>query len=75
MHVLINSRDGLRIRKDPSTDADNIITLKNGEDVQVLEKNNEDTIDGHNDFWYKVKTNDYEGYMFGAYLYIYPFEK
>ena len=51
--------NGVRIRKDATTDSEIVTNLNNGTDVEVLEQK---------DNWYKVKYNDSEGYMHKDYI-------
>ncbi len=46
--------DNLNFRKEASTDSESILKLKNGVEVEVL---------GEEGDWYKIKYNDYTGYI------------
>jgi len=52
--------NGLRMRKEASTESDIVTSLNNGAQVEIIEKVGD---------WYKVKYYDeYEGYLFGEYV-------
>ena len=52
--------DGLRMRKEASTDGEIVTSLNNGAQVEIVEKVGD---------WYKVKYYDeYEGYLFSEYV-------
>ena len=52
--------DGLRMRKEASTNSEVVTSLNNGAQVEIIEKVGD---------WYKVKYYDeYEGYLFGEYV-------
>ncbi len=65
----VNSFEGLRVRNAPSLDAEKIGLLEYQETVNVLLIDNKDVvIDGITSKWYKIKSEKYEGYVFGGYL-------
>ena len=51
--------EGVRVRKEPSKDAEIVTSLNTGAKVEIIEKQDE---------WYKVKYQNYEGYMFAEYI-------
>jgi len=53
------------IRETPQT-GKVLFTLDNGITCTVLEKGTKDTIKGNVDFWYKIKTNNQIGWVFGS---------
>lgn len=65
----VNSFEGLRVRNAPSLDAEKIGLLEYQETVNVLLIDNKDVvIDGITSKWYKIKSEKYEGYVFGVIL-------
>lgn len=65
----VNSFEGLRVRNAPSLDAEKIGLLEYQETVNVLSIDNKDVvIDGIKSKWYKIKSEKYEGYVFGGYI-------
>lgn len=44
-----------------------LATVKAGTELEIIEKGVEDVIKGQLDFWYKVKVDGQEGWLFGAY--------
>lgn len=65
----VNSFEGLRVRNAPSLDAEKIGLLEYQETINVLLIDNKDVvIDGITSKWYKIKSEKYEGYVFGDYL-------
>lgn len=51
--------NGIRIRKEPSTDAEILTNIHNGDSVEIIEKTGD---------WYKVKFEEYEGYAHSDYI-------
>ncbi|TGL37640.1 SH3 domain-containing protein [Leptospira perdikensis] len=59
----------LNARKTPTLDGEKVGKLKLGDEVSVLEKSESETeIDGISSFWYRVKSKDITGWVFGGYL-------
>jgi hypothetical protein len=58
----------LRIRKEPDLQSERIGVLNTYDTAQIILKNNNKTIiDNIEDYWYKIKIKDLEGYVFGGY--------
>jgi len=68
--MYINSPNGLRVRSEPSLNGSILGTLLYGENIVIQEKNNVAvTIDGINNYWYKIiKGWTVSGWVFGGYL-------
>ena len=73
--MYVKSKEGLRLRFEPSMNSDKIGLLQNGQRIKVYEKTNLPvTIDGINSYWFKTDGNYYEGkwynsaWVFGGYL-------
>jgi len=70
----VNSRDGLRVRSNPSINSDRIGVFLHGERIIVYAKTeNAETIDGITDYWYStrpvnIKDRIYTSWVFGGYL-------
>ena len=65
--MFVTSREGLRVRAEPSINAKIKGTLVYGEHVQVLSRQSASvTIDGITDYWYNSSQHD--GWIFGGYL-------
>lgn len=56
---IVNAPSGLVLRKEASKSADPITTVDDDAKVEILEQSGE---------WYKIKYNNYEGYMFAEYV-------
>jgi len=66
--MYVTSKEGLRVRSEPSIDDNIIKTLSYGEEVIVYDKQNEPvTIDDITDYWYKIVALN-EEWIFGGYL-------
>ena len=65
----VDARGGLRMRESPSLEARSIHLLADGSEVLVLEeKPQEETLQEKTGRWTRVKQDDREGWVFGAYL-------
>jgi hypothetical protein len=66
--MYVNSREGLRVRSEPSIDGDKIKTLLYGERIIIHAKtDNNVTIDEITDCWYSIDYRN-ETWVFGGYL-------
>jgi hypothetical protein len=66
---MVNSPEGLNMRKDPEPNSEKITLIPNSSIVNILKKDvNNVTIDDINDRWYFVQYNEYYGWVFGGYL-------
>ena len=73
--MYVNSKEGLRLRLEPSINSNRIGVVLHGERIRVYEKSNIPvTIDGITNYWYKTDGKYYEGkwyswaWVFGGYL-------
>lgn len=66
--MYVNSKEGLIQRKTPSLSGERIGVFLHGERIIVYEKENNITIDGISDFWYRVRVFNGWGWIFGGYL-------
>jgi hypothetical protein len=58
----------LRIRNEPNLNSRQIGSLNLFDMVNIIERtSNKSTIDGIEDYWYKIRFNNIEGYVFGGY--------
>lgn len=57
----------VNMRVDAKLDAVRIKQLKTGDTCEVLEKGRKQTIDDKEDYWYKIKFKNKEGWVFGAF--------
>jgi hypothetical protein len=65
----------LRLRQKPSQNADTLSGLTKGSVVElVASTDRKETIDGNSSFWYRVNMDGLQGWVFGAYLDIFPNE-
>lgn len=53
------------VRSEPQT-GDVVLKLDDGVQCEVLEKGQQQTINGVTDYWYKIKVNGQEGWVFGS---------
>lgn len=59
----------LRLREQPDVEARIVTTLWRGYVLEVLAKQNESAVlEGETDFWYHVRYDGLQGWVFGAYL-------
>ena len=66
----------LRLRENPSTDAEAVTTLWSGSVVEILTKTaKEEQVEGELDYWYQVSFEGLTGWVFGAYLEIFSTEE
>lgn len=68
--LYVNAVEGLPLRSSPSIDAEEIRSLQNKEEVQLLSKSENISQMGMlSDNWYEIKTKEGEtGYVFGGFL-------
>ncbi|MDR2596148.1 MAG: SH3 domain-containing protein [Treponema sp.] len=70
--MYVTAKEGLRERKEPSTNSEIRRTLKYGEWIQVFSRQDKPvTINGITDYWYRSSASTFEGYqswVFGGYL-------
>lgn len=64
VELTIDGKD-IWIRDKPKTGAV-IMKLNTGDKCEILEKGNSETIKDKTDFWYKIKFNEKEGWVFGS---------
>ncbi len=72
----VKAKSGLKLRKDPNTDGEQITVIPSGADVYMIftpatddNAENTDVIDdGTGHLWYKVRYGKYEGYAYGEFL-------
>lgn len=69
----VKAKSGLRLRKEPSKDSDQITVIPSGADVYLIvtpegEENTDVVDDGTGNLWYKVRYGKYEGYAYGEFL-------
>jgi hypothetical protein len=57
--------DNVNIRSNPSITATVVAKVENYTDFIVIEKGVKEKINGNSDFWYNVKNNEVEGWVFG----------
>jgi len=65
---MIVTADILKVRENPGLDSNEIGSIPRGTIVKVKEVGNEESIDGTNARWLKIKSEDYTGWVFGGYL-------
>ena len=66
---IVNSLDGLNLRKEPNQNSEKITLIPNNSIVYLLKKDfKNETIDGINNRWYFIQYNEYLGWVFGGYL-------
>ena len=70
----VNSPEGINLRVLPSLDSEVIKILENKQELVVCEIGNLENIDGKLSFWYKIRIDDVEGWIFSAYTSLYPEE-
>lgn len=62
----------LRLRENPSLESKVITTLWRGGVLEVLSKTDQrETIEGEEDYWYRISFEGLSGWVFGAYLEIF----
>jgi hypothetical protein len=67
--LYVNSREGLRVRDEPSLSGNRQYLLAYKEPVIVIEKSNVTVdIDGITDHWYLISNDNTKGWVFGGYL-------
>jgi SH3-like domain-containing protein len=64
---LVIRGSNVNLRVDPTLDALRIRQFKTGDTCEIIEKGKKDTVNDVIDFWYKVKRNSKEGWIFGEY--------
>ncbi len=64
----VNTPGGLVLRREARVKSQRMFTLINKTNVLVLEKGPKEKIKDSEDYWYKVKLGDNEGWVFGKYL-------
>lgn len=57
--------DQIWVRSEPQT-GDVVLKLNDGVQCELLEKGQQQTINGVTDYWYKIKVNGQEGWVFGS---------
>jgi hypothetical protein len=66
---IVDSLEGLNIRKEPSQNSEKIYSIPNGSIVYLIKKDSEKVnIDGINNYWFFVQYNETVGWVFGGYL-------
>ncbi len=63
-YLTVEGKD-IWVRNAPAT-GDVVMKLNNGDKCKVLQKGNEQTINGVKDFWYKIDFNNNTGWIFGS---------
>ncbi|MEL7339219.1 MAG: SH3 domain-containing protein [Bacteroidota bacterium] len=59
--------DVLNVRSEPNTEQDNVaFQVKNGDVVEIVERGERKEVNGMNDYWYLIRINDQEGWIYGA---------
>lgn len=66
----VKARSGLWLRAQPNRRSDNFILVPHNErvDFLMMMPGSRETIDGINNYWYKVRYKGSDGYVFGGYL-------
>ncbi|MBP7738121.1 MAG: ankyrin repeat domain-containing protein [Spirochaetes bacterium] len=66
----VKAKSGLWLRAQPSRKSDNFILVPHNERVDyiMMMPGSRETIDGINNYWYKVRYKGSDGYVFGGYL-------
>jgi|GEM_PF-1523516 len=57
----------VNIRTTPSTKGAIVVQLNSGAICEIIEKGNMETIKGSADYWYKIRNNGKEGWVFGSF--------
>ncbi|MBE7413012.1 MAG: SH3 domain-containing protein [Leptospiraceae bacterium] len=65
---MIVTADILKIRENQGIESEEIGSISRGTVVNVKDVGNEESIDGINGRWLKIKSDDYSGWVFGGYL-------
>lgn len=69
--VIISSH--LRLRPEPSVKSKAVTTLWKGYILEILSKSSKQySVEGATDFWYQINYDGITGWVFGAYIDIYP---
>ncbi len=59
--------DVLNVRSEPDTEQDNVVfQVKNGDVVEIVERGEQQAVNGMNDYWYLVRIDGQEGWIYGA---------
>jgi len=59
--------DVLNVRSEPDTEQDNVtFQVKNGDIVEIVERGEQKAVNGMNDYWYLVRIDGQEGWIYGA---------
>lgn len=69
----VSAKSGLKLRKEPSKDSEQITVIPSGADVYLIvtpegEENTDVVDDGQGHLWYKVRYGKFEGYAYGQFL-------
>lgn len=63
----------LRLRPEPSVESKAITTLWKGYILEIISKSSKQySVEGETDFWYQINYDGLTGWVFGAYIDIYP---
>ncbi|MFK7922716.1 MAG: SH3 domain-containing protein [Bacteroidia bacterium] len=59
--------DVLNVRSEPDTEQDNVsFQVKSGDIVEIVERGDQKAVNGMNDYWYLVRIDGQEGWIYGA---------
>ena len=63
----------LRLREEPSIKAKAITTLWKGYVLEIISRSTKkEIVEGHENYWYQINYDGLQGWIFGAYIRVFP---